>query len=84
MQSQTTQIRVTLPVELQGYLQAKASKFGLTLATYIKHLIIDDVKDVKYPVMKASRDTEQSYERAMRERDRAAEITDLDDYFNKL
>ena len=54
MQSQTTQIRVTLPVELQGYLQAKAGEFGLTMAAYVKNLIIDDAKNARYPVYKMS------------------------------
>lgn len=54
MQTQTTQIRVTLPVQLQGYLQTKADKFGLGLSAYIKNLIIDDVKDVEYPIYQMS------------------------------
>jgi len=54
MQAQTTQIRVTLPIQLQGYLQTKADKYGLGLSAYIKNLIIDDVKDIKYPVYQMS------------------------------
>lgn len=54
MQVQTTQIRVTLPVQLQGFLQAKASKYGLSLSAYIRNLIIDDVQDVEYPVFEMS------------------------------
>lgn len=54
MQTRTTQIRVTLPVQLQGYLQTKADKYGLGLSAYIKNLIIDDVKDVTYPVYQMS------------------------------
>lgn len=84
MQSQTTQIRVTLPVELQGYLQAKAGKFGLSMAAYVKNLIIDDVKDVDHPVMKASKKTEDSYKKAMQERSQAIEVNDVDDYFDSL
>jgi hypothetical protein len=54
MQAQTTQIRVTLPVQLQGFLQAKASKYGLSLSAYIRNLIIDNVQDVEYPVFEMS------------------------------
>ena len=54
MQAQTTQIRVTLPNELNGYLRTKASKFGLSLSAYIKNLIINDVQDVEYPIYEMS------------------------------
>ena len=54
MQAQTTQIRVTLPVQLQGFLQVKASKYGLSLSAYIRNLIIDNVQDVEYPVFEMS------------------------------
>ena len=50
MQAQTIQLRVTLPTELQAYLQTKASRFGLNMSAYVKNLIINDVKDVTYPV----------------------------------
>lgn len=54
MQTQTAQIRVTLPVQLQGFLQAKANKYGLSLSAYIRNLIIDNVQDVEYPVFEMS------------------------------
>lgn len=54
MQTQTTQIRVTLPVQLQGYLRTKASKYGLGLSAYIRNLVINDIKDVQYPVFEMS------------------------------
>jgi hypothetical protein len=49
MNTQTTQLRVTLPIQLQGYLRAKADKFGLSLSTYVRNLIIQDVKDMAFP-----------------------------------
>ncbi len=84
MQAQATQIRVTLPVQLEGYLQAKASKFGLSLSAYVKNLIINDVKDVEYPVFEASKSTEQSYAQALKERDRAIEVDDVETFLNTL
>jgi len=54
MQTQTTQIRVTLPVQLHGYLQTKANKYGLSLSAYIRNLVINDVQDVDYPVFEMS------------------------------
>lgn len=54
MQTQTTQVRVTLPVQLQGYLQVKANKYGLSLSAYIRNLVINDVRDVDYPIFEMS------------------------------
>lgn len=84
MQTQTTQIRITLPVQLQGYLQTKASKFGLGLSAYVKNLIINDVKDVDYPIFKASKSTEKSYKKAIEERGQAIKVDDVDDFLNNL
>lgn len=84
MKTQTTQIRVTLPVQLQGYLQTKASKFGLGLSAYVKNLIINDVKDVEYPIFEASERTEEAYKTALQERDRAVEVDDVDEFLNSL
>ena len=50
MQTQTTQIRVTLPSQMQGYLKTKADVFGLSLSAYVRNLIHNDVRDIVYPV----------------------------------
>ena len=54
MQTSTTQIRVTLPVQMQRYLQTKADTFGLSLSAYVRNLIFNDVQDVAYPVREMS------------------------------
>lgn len=84
MQTQTTQIRVTLPVRLQEYLQTKASRYGLGLSAYIKNLIINDVRDVEYPILEASEKVEESYKKALQERNRTVEVGDVDDFLNDL
>lgn len=55
---QATQIKVTLPEELYFHLKSKADKFGLNLASYVRHLVINDVKDSDIPVFKMSQKTE--------------------------
>ena len=56
---QTTQIKVTLPDELYFLLKSKAEKFGLNMASYVRHLVINDVKDIDIPVFKMSEKTEK-------------------------
>ncbi|MBU3935253.1 hypothetical protein KJ909_01120 [Patescibacteria group bacterium] len=84
MQTQNTQLRVTLPVQLQAYLQTKASKFGLSLSAYVKNLIINDVQDVDYPIFQASDGVEKSYKKAIKDRSKAVEVNDIDQYFSNL
>ena len=57
--STSAQIKVTLPQELYTYLKSKADKFGLTMSSYIKNLIIDDVKDIDVPTFKMNREREK-------------------------
>ncbi len=86
MQNTTVQLRVTLPVELQAYLQTKASKFGLNMSAYVKNLIINDVKDVPYPVFQASEEVEQAYKQAKLAEKKNALVngSDLDKFFRSL
>ncbi len=84
MSTQTIQLRVTLPVELQRYLKVKASRFGLNMSSYIKNLILNDVKDIQTPIMKASEYTENAYQQALKERRSADKVQNLQDFFEKL
>lgn len=55
----STQLKVTLPLNLFDYLQAKTEKFGLSMSAYLKHLVIEDVKDMETPEFKMSDSTEK-------------------------
>lgn len=57
--TQATQVKVTLPDELYLHLKSRAERFGLNLASYIRHLVINDVKDVDIPVLKMSEKREK-------------------------
>ena len=59
MATDVTQIKVTIPNALLEYLASKAGKFGLTLSAYVKHLIVNDVKDMDLPIYKMSDATEK-------------------------
>lgn len=58
MITSSVQLKVTLPLRLYDYVQAGAQKFGLTLSSYIKHLILDDVKKMDLPTFPMSPKTE--------------------------
>ncbi|OGY08383.1 MAG: hypothetical protein A2700_00895 [Candidatus Blackburnbacteria bacterium RIFCSPHIGHO2_01_FULL_44_64] len=75
------QLKVNLSEELQDLLRSKASKFGLPLTQYVKHVLIKDVEDEEYPIFKASSETEEDAKQALEQLDKAVEAKD---FFTKL
>ena len=82
----TSQIKISLPVELYAYLKSKADKFGLTMSSYVKNLIIDDVKDVETPTFKMSKNREKIALEALKdfEDNRTRKINNIDQYLNSF
>lgn len=74
MITQQAQIKINLPLSLKEFVESKAQKFGLPMASYVKHLIISDVKDMEYPEFEASDSTIKAYKKAMRNKDKAVTI----------
>jgi len=83
---QPTQIKVTLPEELYMHLKSKAEKFGLNLASYIRHLVINDVKDIDIPVFRMSEKTEKRGLQALKEHEegKTTKLDNIDEYFDNL
>lgn len=80
-----SQIKINLPLPLKKHLEKKASKYGLPIAGYIKHLVIKDMEArEEYPVFQASERTEQAYKKALKERDKAVVVEDIDEFFKSL
>jgi len=84
MITQQTQIKITLPRELKEFVESKARKFGMPLAGYIRHVLLKDVEDMDYPVYEASDKTIREYKKAMKEKDKAIEVMDIDEFFKNL
>lgn len=84
MVTQQSQIKVNLPAPLKEFLESKANKFGIPLAGYIKHLILKDVADMEYPTFEASDRTIKAYKKALKEKDNAIEVINIDEFFKSL
>jgi hypothetical protein len=84
MITQQAQIKLNLPLPLKKFLENKAAKFGMPVASYVKHLILKDVADVAYPVFEASPQTIEAYKKAIEEKAEAKEVKDIDKFFKKL
>lgn len=83
MITQQTQIKLNIPLSLKEFLESKASKFGVPLAVYIKHLIINDVADMDYPTFHMSERSEKRLKEAMEQKDKAVGVDDVHEYFKK-
>ena len=81
---QAMQLKVTLPALLYNYLNSKADRYGLTMSSYVKNLILNDVKQVDYPTYEASEATEVSYKKALKNKKSAVVVHDVGAYFKKL
>jgi len=83
---QATQVKVTLPNELYLHLKSKAEKFGLNLASYIRNLVINDVKDIDIPVFKMSEKREKIALKAVGDynKGKTKRLDNIDDYLANL
>lgn len=84
MITQQAQIKVNLPLALKDYLESKARKFDMPLAGYIKHLILNDVSDLDYPVFVISEPSEKRARKAIREKKKAVKVTNVSSFFKKI
>lgn len=84
--SQATQIKVTLPNELYLHLKSKAEKLGLNLASYIKHLVINDVKDIAVPTFRMSEGREKIALKAINDykAGKTKALRDIESYLESL
>lgn len=82
----STQIKITLPSQLQKHVKNRASRYGLTVSTYIKHLVLADVKSMEVPTFQMSETNEVVAENAIREHaeKKTHKITDVDEFLDNL
>ncbi len=82
----TTQLKINLPLPLYDYLQSKAQRYGLTMAGYLKTLIVNDIKDMEMPIYCASTKIEKLYRQAKlaETKNQLIDIKDIDQFFQKL
>jgi len=74
MITQQTQIKINLPVQLKDFVESRASRFGIPVASYIKHLIIKDVGEMEYPTFEPSERTIKASKKALKNRHKAIRV----------
>lgn len=80
----TVQLKVTISDRLQVLLKNQAENLGLSMAAYVKNLIIEDIKKNDFPSKIASQKIEKSYGVAVKNKKSAKKIDNLDEFFTNL
>ena len=84
MNTTQIQIKLSLSEQLNELLKSKAARLGVPVTQFVKHLIMQEVKDEEYPTYQMSERTERLIKKAMKERDKAIEVTDIHKFFREL
>lgn len=84
--SPSTQVKVTLPEQLYFFLKSKADKFDLPVSSYIRNLVINDVKDLGFPTFEMSEKREKLGLEALKEhkQGKTTKVENIGEYFNNL
>lgn len=82
MITQQAQIKLNLPLALKGYLESKANKYDIPVSAYLKHLILKDVADIDYPTFQISDASEKKARKAILDRSKAINISNISQYFS--
>lgn len=80
METITSQIKINLPLPLKTLIKKKADKYGLTLASYTKFLMISDLEEDKEP----SNQVIESYKQAKKNKNTFVKVKNIDKLFDRL
>jgi predicted DNA-binding protein len=79
------QVKFNLPIELKKIVDKEAKKYGMTLASFFRHILVDRIeKEEKCKTYYASERTEKLAQEAMENYDKSIKVKNLKDFFDKL
>lgn len=84
MLTQQSQIKINLPLVLKEFLESRANRFDMPIASYVRHLILKDVSEIDFPSFKISNSSEEKAKKALSEKNKSITVTNVEDYFKKL
>ena len=80
----TIQLKVTLSEQLHALLQKKAQTIGLTMSSYVKNLIVDDIKELALEEHVVSQQVENSYQEALKNKKQSIKVINLKETLDNL
>jgi predicted DNA-binding protein len=85
MLTKQIQVKFNLPIELKEVVDKEAKKYGMTLAAFFRHILVDRIeKEEKYKTFFASERTEKMAEEALKNYDKSIKVDNIKDFFDKL
>lgn len=86
MKTQQSQIKINLPLKLKKQIENRANQYDLPLASYVRHLIISDIKTLDFPTFQASEETEKAYQESLQneKEGKGIVVKDIDKFFQEL
>lgn len=85
MLTKQIQVKFNLPIELKKVVDKEAKKYGMTLAAFFRHILVDRIeKEEKYKIFFASERTEKMAEEAIKNYDKSIKVDNVKDFFDKL
>jgi len=84
MITQQSQIKINLPLALKEFLESRANRFDMPMASYVRHLILKDVSEIDFPNFKISDSSEKKAKKALSEKSKSIKVKNVKDYFKKL
>ena len=80
------QLKVSLSQQLSDLLQSKATRLGVPVTQFVKHLIMKEVEDETYPTFHMSQRTEQKMEEAIEDykKGKAVKVANISEFFKNL
>lgn len=84
MNTQQVQLKISLSDQLNDLLRSKAARLGIPVTQFVKHLIIKNVETEEYPTFQASPRLEEITKKALKDRDKAVRVKDIEEHFKNL
>jgi len=86
MITKQTQIKLSLPIDVKTFAKKKARKYGLTLAGYIRYLLINEIRVEEYPVYTPTERVERAVARARKaeKEGKLVRVDNMEEFFKKL
>lgn len=86
MNTAQIQLKISLSQQLSDLLQSKATRLGVPITQFVKHIIIKEVESEDYPTFQMSERTEQKIIEAMEDykTGKAIKVDNISEFFKKL
>lgn len=85
MMTKQVQVKFNLPIELKKEVDKEARKYGMTLAAFFRHILVDRIeKNEKYKTYHASERVEKAVKEALENKDKWVEVNNVKEFFDKL